>query len=156
MFFGLFYKMRENIREKIVYHESGLYMAVIFPIAIAFLITFTFARILSHIAPQFFIEVSGVHVHHFTYGFFILAMAGYLALIYNGPRAKYFIALLFGMGLGLAFDEFGMWLRLRDDDPVRWSYDGFNLIIGTLFLILSARSGVRFLRSLLPFGQKNL
>ncbi|MDO8495123.1 MAG: hypothetical protein Q7S32_01160 [bacterium] len=144
--------MKESIREKVVHHESGLYVAIIFPIAVAFSLTFVGSRILSHFAPQFYVEWSpGLRVHHFTYGFFILAVTGYLALIFNGPRAKYLIALLFGFGLGLAFDEFGMWLRLKDDDPVRWSYDGFNVIIGVLFLIISARPGVRFLRFLWPF-----
>lgn len=152
MLFGLFYKMKESIREKVVHHESGLYVAIIFPIAVSFIIAFTGARILSHVLPQLFLELSsGLHIHHFTYGFFILAVAGYLALIFNGPRAKYFIAHLFGIGLGLAFDEFGMWLRLRDDDPARWSYDGFSVIIGVLFLIISARSGIRLLRYLWPF-----
>lgn len=144
--------MKENIREKIIHHEPGLYVAIIFPIAIAFILTFVVARLLSHLAPNLFLELSsGLHVHHFTYGFFILAVAGYMALVFNGPRAKYLIALLFGMGLGLAFDEFGMWLRLRDDDPVRWSYDGFNVVIGVIFLVISARSGVRFIRFLWPF-----
>ena len=146
--------MKENIREKVIHHEPGLYIAIIFPITIAFTATFVVARILNHLVPNLFLELSsGLHVHHFTYGFFILAIAGYLALIFNGPRAKYFIALLFGVGLGLAFDEFGMWLRLRDDDPVRWSYDGFNVVIGVLFLIISARSGVRFIRFLWPFSK---
>ncbi len=152
MFFGLFYKMRESIREKVIHHEPGLYMAIIFPIATAFTITFAAARILNHLVPNLFLELSsGLHIHHFTYGFFILAAAGYLALIFNGPRAKYFIAQLFGIGLGLAFDEFGMWLRLRDDDPIRCNYDGFTFVIGILFLILSARSGVKLLRYLWPF-----
>ena len=148
--------MKENIREKVIHHEPGLYIAIIFPITIAFTATFVVARILNHLVPNLFLELSsGLHVHHFTYGFFILAIAGYLALIFNGPRAKYFIALLFGVGLGLAFDEFGMWLRLRDDDPVRWSYDGFNVVIGVLFLIISARSGVRFIRFLWPFSKSD-
>lgn len=152
MFFGLFYKMKENIREKVIHHEPGLYVAIIFPIAMAFVITFVTARLLSHLAPNLFLELSsGLHIHHFTYGFFILAAAGYLALIFNGPRSKYLIALLFGVGLGLAFDEFGMWLRLLDDDPIRWSYDGFNVVIGVLFLIISARSGARLIRFLWPF-----
>lgn len=152
MFFGLFYKMKENIREKVIHHEPGLYLAIIFPIAISFVVAFAVARILNHLAPNLFLELSsGLHIHHYAYGFFILAAAGYLALVFNGPRAKYFIAHLFGIGLGLAFDEFGMWLRLRDDDPARWSYDGFIVVIGVFFLIFSARSGIKLLKYLWPF-----
>lgn len=144
--------MRENIREKVIHHEPGLYTAIIFPITISLVITFAAARTLNHLAPNLFLELSsGLHIHHFTYGFFILALAGYLALVFNGPRAKYLIAHLYGTGLGLAFDEFGMWLRLRDDDPARWSYDGFILVIGVLFFILSAKPGLKLLRYLWPF-----
>lgn len=147
--------MRENIRQKVIHHQSGLYAALIFPIAIAFLVTFAGTRIFNHLFPQLFLQPSpGLHIHHFTYGFFILAIAGYLALIFNSPRAKYSIALLFGFGLGLAFDEFGMWLRLRDDMPIRWSYDGFNIVIGTFFLLLSARPGLRLLHFLWPFRHR--
>src|SRR3989344_440276 len=84
-----------------------------------------------------------------AFAFFVLAASGYLALVFNGPRPKYLISLLFGLGLGLAFDEFGMWLKLRDDEITRWSYDGFNIVIGFFFLLLSARGGIRLLLRLL-------
>lgn len=142
--------MREGIHRKVVNQEPGLYISLIFPVAVAFLITFTASRIFSHFFPQFYIQwTPGLRVHHYAYGFFVLAAAGYLALIFNGPRSKYLISLLFGFGLGLAFDEFGMWLKLRDDESARWSYDGFNLIIGLFFLLLSARGGMKLLLKLL-------
>lgn len=98
---------------------------------------------------EIYLEPSpGVHIHHFTYGVFVMAAAGYLALIFNGPKAKYLIALLLGMGIGLAFDEFGMWLKLRDDEITRWSYDGFNIVIGFFFLLLSARGGIKLFKRL--------
>ena len=91
-----------------------------------------------------------MHVHHFTYGIFILFAAGYLALVVKQARAKFWVALLHGFGLGLAMDEFGMWLKLRDDDIVRWSYDGFSLTIGLFLLILTAKPGFRMLKKLWP------
>lgn len=136
-------------------NQPGLYIAVIFPISISFLLTFTGARILSRIAPWFYLEPSpGLHIHHFAWGIFVLAIAGYLAMIFNGPRANYLISLLYGFGLGLAFDEFGMWLRFRDDDPIRWEYDGFIIVIGVFFLILSAKAGIHFIKNRWPFGKK--
>jgi hypothetical protein len=151
---GIFSKItRKNIiREKIERSEAGLYFYLVFPMAFSFLLTFMGARILNVIAPNFqLINLAVGHVHHFAYGFFILAISGYLSLIFNGPRAKYLISLLHGLGLGLAFDEFGLWIKLKDDDPTRWSYDGFLIVLGLFFLILSAKRGLKMLRFLWPF-----
>ncbi len=155
--FGIFSKItRKNIiREKIERSEAGLYFYLVFPIAFAFLVTFMLSRIFNLVAPDFYLfGLSVGHVHHFTYGFFILALSGYLALIFDDSRAKYLVSLLHGFGLGLAFDEFGLWLKLRDDDPTRWNYDGFLVIVGFFFLILSARRGVKMLKILWPFNRK--
>jgi len=145
--FAIFSKMKAAIRERVIHHEPGLYLYIVFPIAIIFLLTFIGARILSHVAPNLYIPWFGIRVHHFAYGFFILAIAGYLALVFSGPRAKYLISLLHGFGLGLAFDEFGIWLRLSDDDPARWSYDGFLIITGIFLILISAKSGVKFVKN---------
>src|SRR3989344_6084694 len=127
MLFMIFKKMREGIHRKVINKEPGLYISLVFPVAFAFLITFTVSRVFSHFFPQFYIQwAPGLRVHHFAYGFFVLAASGYLA-----------------------FDEFGMWLKLRDDEITRWSYDGFNIVIGFFFLLLSARGGIRLLLRLL-------
>lgn len=157
---SLFKKMRQSIEERITRQpalKSGLYIAVLFPITFSFLLTFAGSRIFSRFLPQFYIEWSpGLHVHHFTYGFLILALAGYLALIHHGPRANYWISWLFGAGLGLAMDELGMWLRLRDDDITRWSYDGFTVVVLSFVLIMVAKPGIRFFKNYLwPFGKNN-
>ena len=141
--------MRSSIQWRVQHHASGLYLYTAFPIAVAFLITFTSARVLNRLIPDLYIPWPvGAHVHHFMYGFFVLALSGYLALIFSGPRAKYYIALLHGFGLGLAFDEYGIWLNLSADDPARWSYDGFLIIGAIIMLIISARPGIRFIKSL--------
>ena len=152
---GIFSKItRKNvIVQKVRNSEAGLYFHLVFPIAFAFLLTFIGARILNTLYPDLYIPFgsSGFRVHHFAYGFFILAISGYLALIHNGPRAKFLISLFHGFGLGLAFDEFGIWLNLSADDPARWSYDGFLIIMGLFFFIVSAKKGVKMLKILWPF-----
>lgn len=149
---NVFGRMKRNISWKVSHHASGLYLSIIFPIAIAFLITFMGARVLSYFAPEIYIPWSReIRIHHYAYGFFILAASGYLALVFSGPRAKYLISLLHGFGLGLAFDEYGIWLRLSDADPARWSYDGFTIIAGVIFLIISAKPGLRMVKGLWPF-----
>lgn len=140
------------IYEKIERSEAGVYFYLIFPMAFAFLLTFTIARIMSILAPDFYLVGLAVgHVHHYVYGFFILAVSGYLALTFDGPRAKFLISLLHGLGLGLSFDEFGFWLHLVENDITRRNYDGFLMVIGFFFLILSAKKGVKMLRILWPF-----
>ena len=154
---GIFSKItRKNIiRNKIQNSEAGLYFYLVFPIAFAFLLTFTTARILSLLAPNFYlIDLTVGRVHHYVYGFFVLAISGYLALIFNGPKAKYLISLLYGFGLGLAFDEFAFWLKLTDSDPARWNYDGFLIVMGLFFIIISAKRGLKMLKILWPFGAK--
>jgi len=136
--------MQRRIRERVDSNKSGLYRALLFPMMFTFMLTFTISRAISYLAPGLYLEVGpGLHIHHFTYGIFILAFAGYLALIHDSPRAKFWIALLFGIGLGFAFDEFGMWLRLRDDEIVRWEYDGFNIIVGFVIFMLVFKPGVK-------------
>lgn len=152
---NVFMKMRNSIRDRVVKDQPGLYLYLVFPMAWAFLLTFMGARILNTLAPDFWlINLAIGHVHHYVYGIFVLGISGYLALVFDGPRAKYLIALLYGFGLGLTFDEYWFWIRLTDSELDRWSYDGFLIILGFFFLILSARRGLRMLQVLWPFRAK--
>jgi len=110
------------------------------------------ARFVSLVAPGFNITIADIHIHHFVWGISVLAISGYLALVFDGSQAKFLISLLYGLGLGLAFDEFAFWLKLTDDDPARWSYDGFLIVAAVIFLIISAKPGVKMLKKLWPFG----
>lgn len=155
---SIFKKMRQGIEERVgkkIIKKSGLYVAVLFPITFSFLLIFAGARLVSHFWPDFFLQPSpGLHIHHFTYGFFILAASGYLALVHHGPRANYWISWLFGAGLGLAMDELGMWLKFRDDDITRWNYDGLTVVILSFVLIIVAKPGIQFFKEhLWPFGK---
>ena len=143
--------MGAAIGSKVMKHERGLYLYLLFPIAVSFLLTFAGCRLISNLDPNLYLAWSDIHIHHFTYGFFILAASGYLAMVFDGPRAKYLIALLHGFGLGLSFDEFAMWLTLSDDDPARWSYDGFIIITGLIIFIMTARPGFKMLKEHFPF-----
>ena len=147
----VFRKMKKAISHRVEEGKPGLYIYLIFPIAFSFLLTFGLSRLINYLFPSLFLIVGDVHVHHFAYGFFVLAVSGYLALIFDDSRAKYLISLLHGFGLGLALDEFGMWLRLRDDEPIRWGYDGFLIFFGIVFLIISAKPGIKMLKILWPF-----
>lgn len=145
-------KMRNSIHDRVTNEKPGLYFYLVFPMVFAFLLTFGVARLISYWNPALTISfVEDYRIHHFVYGFFVLAISGYLALVFYGPRAKFLIALLHGFGLGLSFDEFAFWIRLTDDDPARWSYDGFLIIMGVFLLIISAKKGVQMIKVLWPF-----
>ncbi len=102
----------------------------------SFLPTFLISRIMVYIAPDLFINLRGVHIHHLTYGIFILAIAGFLSQNLENPKLKVKIAILYGIGLALSFDEFGMWLRLQDSYWIRQSYDAILIILSILISIV--------------------
>jgi len=100
----------------------------------SFLITFIVLRLAVRLRPDIFLTIKGVHIHHFSYGIFILAFVGFFLLIRTPERRLLrIITVIYGIGLALAFDEFGMWLRLEDDYWMRKSYDAAVIII--LFLL---------------------
>jgi len=113
-----------------------------FIILLFFLLTFTLSRLWVYLSifgamPISLTEnIDGVHIHHFAYGVFIISLVGYFAFAlpedyFRKWRTK--LAALFGFGLGWTFDEFGMWMRLRDDYWMRQSYDA--IIVISAFLI---------------------
>jgi len=113
---------------------------------LAFCLTAIAARLTSYVAPRLHWEpVPGLHVHHYVYGIFILTAAGYLALVFRGPRATLPIALLYGVGVALTFDEIGMWWNPRFERGARWNYNGLVLLITAFALCL-----------LLPFLRRGL
>jgi hypothetical protein len=105
-------------------------------IAVAFVLTTIGARIFSLVLPWVHWEpVPGMHIHHYVYGIFILAIAGYLAMIFKGDRATSWIALLYGFGIGLTFDEFGMWLNPQFQRGTRWNTGGLEFVIIALIFL---------------------
>ncbi len=84
----------------------------------SFLLTFILARIvvfliMSHRLPDLYLHLGGTHIHHLNYGIFLLAGVGaYLLLAPVHGRREKMVAALYGVGMGLTFDEFGMWVRL--------------------------------------------
>ena len=106
-------------------------------VVFSFLITFILARlfvylVLGRLMPNFFLTIHGVHVHHFTYGVVILVIVGLYLLLRRPPDetdAFRWSALFYGIGLGLTFDEFGMWIMLRDDYWLRQSYDAVIIMV---------------------------
>ena len=115
---------------------------------VGFILTFILARIfvfliMAREIPNFYFFLSGTHVHHLNYGIFLLAAAGgYAVFRHPTGRAAEFNALVYGIGMGLTFDEFGMWLHLGGSYWQRTSVDGV-IIVAALFALFGYARSIR-------------
>jgi len=118
-----------------------------FWVLVGFLPTFIIARTIVALAPGVSVHVHGTHVHHFTYGVIILAISGFISLV-SPKRAQAWLAVLYGTGLALAFDEFGMWLRLTSNYHLDSSED---VMVGILVFLVIAVYFTGLLRRVLRY-----
>jgi hypothetical protein len=116
----------------------------------SFLVTFMLARIfvfliMSDEMPNLYFFLHGTHVHHLNYGIFLLAtVAGYS--VFRRPEGTPAIvtALLYGLAMGLTFDEFGMWLHLGGSYWQRASVDAV-IIVAALFALVGFTTSLEHL-----------
>ncbi|WP_232415359.1 MULTISPECIES: hypothetical protein [Methylotenera] len=106
----------------------------------SFVVTFACARIvvlliMTRDIPDLFLHIGGTHVHHLNYGIFLLSAVG-AALLFTTPSKQWLsiIAITYGIGLALTFDEFGMWLHLGGSYWQRASFDAITIVGGILLL----------------------
>jgi hypothetical protein len=98
-----------------------------FRLLMSFLLTFAFLRFLTYGIRYHFLPVgnvvtsSGVHIHHFVWGIFLLIIVGFLSLNLDEKVWNPRLAVPFGIGAALVLDEFALWLRLEDN---YWAKDG--------------------------------
>ena len=109
----------------------------------SFLLTFLIARILvllimTRRIADLYLYVGQTHFHHLNYGIFLLTAVGAYLLFFPDPRPRAWIVALFGVGLALTFDEFGMWLHLGGPYWQRASFDAVVVIAATLGLLAVA------------------
>src|SRR3954452_6922021 len=95
---------------------------------VAFLLTFGFIRTSAHMIRAQVkwwpgnVTVGGTHIHHLVWGIVTIMVTGYVGVTIAPPSPwQEIIAVLFGIGMGLALDEFALWLDLKD---VYWSQQG--------------------------------
>jgi hypothetical protein len=109
-------------------------------VLVAFVLTFLVSRVLvllimTRRMPDLFLHVGGTHVHHLNYGITLLCVVAGWALLTPTPlsgRPLRVALLAYGVGLGMTFDEFGMWLHLGGGYWQRASYDGVVVVAGLL------------------------
>lgn len=117
---------------------------------LAFLFTFMAARVLVYLImarkiPTMYAHAGHTHIHHLNYGIFLLSFVGAI-LIFGQPTGwkLSLTTILYGVGLGLTFDEFGMWLHLTVTYWQRSSFDAVVVIAAILGLISAAPAFSKF------------
>jgi hypothetical protein len=108
---------------------------------VAFLLTFVAARVLvilimTRRIPDLFLHLSGTHVHHLNYGIFLRStVAGVLLFAHLNNAQRSVCALVYGAGMALTFDEFGMWLHLGGSYWQRASFDAVIVLLSVFGLL---------------------
>lgn len=109
---------------------------------LGFLLIFILSRIcvlliMSKQMPNFYFFMHGTHVHHLNYGIFLLAtVCGYSVFRRPVGRRAEITAFLYGVAMGLTFDEFGMWLHLGGSYWQRASVDAI-IVVAALFAMVA-------------------
>lgn len=92
------------------------------------------------------VTVGGRHVHHFVPGILLAFGSATVALLVEDEDRQAALALPFGVGVGLTFDEAALLLDFRD---VYWTREGLlsvQLSLGALALVSGTLLGLRLLR----------
>ncbi len=101
-----------------------------FIILISFLLTFIVSRLVVFYGPpSAYLTIKGTHVHHLAYGICLLSLVGFLSLVTERTeKNRLRLSVLYGIALGLAFDEFAMWIQLENVYKDRSTYDAIMVI----------------------------
>ena len=135
--------MLKKILDSFILRRRGEVPFIVF---FTFLITFCVARLIAYSIRQdvvpdllFFVKnvfVKGYHIHHFNFGIVILIIAGFLALVDGARNHVRKIGVLFGIGLALIVDEFGLLVTL--DQNTYWNRLSYDAVIFTGLILLNA------------------
>src|SRR3990167_9577071 len=108
-----------------------------FIIFFTFLVTFFIARLISYsihndVVPDFLffiktVYIKGYHIHHFNFGILLIVIAGFMSLVDNFRSHVRKIAVLYGIGLALIVDEFGLLITLQQD--AYWGRRSYDAVI---------------------------
>ena len=91
------------------------------------------------------VRLGGRHIHHFVPGILIAFGSGAVALVTSNARLEQYLAVPFGAGIGLTFDEAALLLDLRD---VYWTREGVLSVQVSLGLAATLSGTILTLRML--------
>jgi hypothetical protein len=138
---------------RVGYREGTTRENSMFNLLTSFAATFIAVRSITYllrdrrsVGPFRNMRVGRRHIHHFVPGIVIAFAAGSGAILTRSERLEPWLAVPFGVGMGLTLDESALLLELED---VYWSREGLLSVQVTLAVIsvLGALAlGLRFLR----------
>jgi hypothetical protein len=109
---------------------------------VSFLASFGFIRTSAHLIRAQVswwpgnVQVGGTHIHHLVWGILLLLICGYIGTVVQPDTPWWHLAIIgFGIGTGLALDEFALWLNLRD---VYWEQEGRRSIDAVIVVAILA------------------
>jgi hypothetical protein len=110
---------------------SGAVRTSVLLLFAAFLISFLFIRTSARLMrspkvpwwPGSVTTEGGLHLHHLVFGIVLMLIGGTLGFAIDESQSPWIelAAVAFGIGAGLTFDEFALWVHLED---VYWSEEG--------------------------------
>jgi hypothetical protein len=127
------------------------YETVLFNMLSGFLGAFSIARVSTWGMretwwPLGTVRLGGRHIHHFVPGILVAFASGATAIVSDNRKLESALAIPFGAGVGLTFDEAALLLDLRD---VYWTREGIvsvQVSLGTAVLLGATILGLRILR----------
>jgi hypothetical protein len=135
------------------YREVSTRENSMFNLLTAFAATFIAVRSITYVlrdrrtvGPFRNVRVGRRHIHHFVPGIMIAFGAGSAAILTRDERLEPWLALPFGVGMGLTLDESALLLELED---VYWSREGLlsvQITLAVMSLLGALALGLRLLR----------
>jgi hypothetical protein len=135
------------------YHESSRREAALLNVLLSFVIAFGLARVSTWtirrrgtFGPFRNVRWGSRHVHHFVPGILLAFGAGGASIVTRDEGLDPWLALPFGIGLGLTLDESALLLRL---DDVYWTEEGIlsvQISLTTMALVAGGMLATRLLR----------
>jgi hypothetical protein len=108
----------------------------------AFLISFLFIRTSARLMrspkvtwwPGSVKTEGGLHIHHLVFGIILMLIGGTMGFAVDETQSPWIeiAAVAFGIGAGLTFDEFALWVHLED---VYWSDEGRQSVDAAIIAI---------------------
>ena len=100
----------------------------------------------ARVGPFRNVRVGRRHIHHFVPGIVVAFVAGAAAIVTRNEDVEPWLALPFGVGMGLTLDESALLLELED---VYWTREGLlsvQITLAVTSLLASIALALRFLR----------
>jgi hypothetical protein len=100
----------------------------------------------ARVGPFRNVRVGRRHIHHFVPGIVVAFVAGAAAIVTRNEDLEPWLALPFGVGMGLTLDESALLLELED---VYWTREGLlsvQITLAVTSLLASIALALRFLR----------